>query len=109
MRARFAVPTAALLLTLAAAACSTPPPSAIATGNPYPPPPPVRTEVIPKPPVSEEPLIWEPGHWDWVDTGYAWHEGEWVKRAGHGTEWQDGYWSNQNPKGTWTWLPAHWM
>ncbi len=54
-----------------------------------------------------EALMWQPGHWDWVGTGYTWREGQWVKRAGHGTEWQDGYWSNRN--GTWTWLPAHWM
>ncbi len=109
MRARFALSSAALLLALGAASCAQPSPASIATANPYPPPPPVRSEVIPKPPVSEAPLIWQPGHWDWVGSGYSWREGEWVQRAGHGTEWQDGYWSNQNPTGTWTWLPAHWI
>jgi WXXGXW repeat (2 copies) len=75
--------------------------------NPYTNPPPVRVEAIPKPPVSEQPLIWQPGHWDWTGDGYAWREGRWVPREGHGTEWQDGYWTNAN--GTWTWLPAHWL
>ncbi|MDA8247680.1 MAG: hypothetical protein M0Z28_00725 [Rhodospirillales bacterium] len=104
--ARLTVPT---LLLLAAVSACTPPESAPVTSgaNPYPQPPPVRTEVIPKPPVSEDPLIWQPGHWDWAGTGFSWHAGEWMKRAGHGTEWQDGYWSNQN--GTWSWVPAHWM
>lgn len=75
--------------------------------NPYPQPPPVRTEEIPKPPVSEEPLIWQPGHWDWSGSGYIWRDGHWVKRGGHGTQWQDGYWTPQG--GTWTWVPAHWL
>jgi hypothetical protein len=96
-----------LLVLGSAAACTQGAQTPVASANPNPPPPPVRTEVIPKPPVSEEPLIWQPGHWDWEGTGYAWHEGEWVKRAGHGTEWQDGYWANQN--GAWSWVPAHWM
>jgi WXXGXW repeat (2 copies) len=75
--------------------------------NPYGNPPPVRSEAIPKPPVSEQPLIWQPGHWDWSGDGYVWREGRWVPREGHGTEWQDGYWTNAN--GSWTWLPAHWL
>jgi hypothetical protein len=75
--------------------------------NPNPSPPPVRVEAIPKPPVSEEPLIWQPGHWDWEGTGYVWREGDWVKRAGHGTQWQDGYWATSN--GVWVWQPAHWL
>ncbi len=102
---RVAVAVGSLLL-FGLMACTPQGPLPVA-GNPNPPPPPVRTEVIPKPPVSEAPLIWEPGHWDWAGTGYSWREGEWVPRAGHGSQWQDGYWSNQN--GTWSWLPAHWM
>ena len=70
------------------------------SGNPNPPPPPVRAEEMPKPPVSEEPLIWQPGQWDW-------QHGAWVLRGGHGTEWQDGYWSNAS--GRWVWQPAHWL
>ncbi len=111
MRSRLTHSAAALVLLLGTlAACAQPQPTATASGaNPNPPPPPVRSEEIPKPPVSEDPLIWQPGHWDWEGSGYAWRQGEWVKRAGHGTEWQDGYWSNQSGSGAWTWVPAHWM
>lgn len=105
MRTRLIGPVASLALALGLTACMAPPP--LAASNPNPPPPAVRVETIPKPPVSEEPLIWQPGHWDWEGTGYVWRDGEWVRRAGHGTEWQDGYWSNAN--GTYTWVPAHWM
>ncbi len=76
--------------------------------NPYPPPPPVQAEIVPKPPVSEDPLIWRPGHWDWTGGSYVWTQGAWVAREGHGTNWQDGYWT-QGPNGQWVWLPAHWM
>lgn len=75
--------------------------------NPYPAPPPVQAEAIPPPPVSEDPLVWQPGHWDWTGTAYVWTGGRWIARAGHGTTWQDGYWANAN--GAWTWVPAHWM
>jgi hypothetical protein len=73
----------------------------------YPPPPPVPAETIPKPPVSEDPLIWQPGHWDWSGSQYTWQQGMWIKREGHGTQWQDGYWSNTG--GTSKWVPAHWL
>lgn len=96
-----------MLLTLGLAACQMPAPAPTAAANPYPTPPPVKAEEIPKPPVSEDPLIWQPGHWDWIGNGYDWRPGEWVKRAGHGTQWQDGYWSNSS--GTWVWVAPHWI
>jgi hypothetical protein len=70
-------------------------------------PPPGRSETIPKPPVSEQPLVWQPGHWDWTGGSYAWRPGQWVLRAGHGTLWQDGYWAREG--GTWVWIPGHWL
>ena len=36
--------------------------------NPYPPVPPLVSETIPKPPVTAEALMWQPGHWDWNGT-----------------------------------------
>jgi hypothetical protein len=42
-----------------------------------------------------------------VGSGYTWREGRYVPLAGHGTEWQFGYWSNQF--GSWIWVPAHWL
>jgi hypothetical protein len=75
--------------------------------SPFPPPPPIPAETIPKPPVSEAPLVWQPGHWDFTGNGYVYRNGAWVLREGHGTEWQDGYWADRN--GNWTWVPAHWL
>ena len=94
-----------LAASLALAGCAVVPVGA--AYNPYPQPPPVRAETIPLPPVSEQPLIWQPGHWDYDGQGYTWREGRWVERAGHGTQWQDGYWSNAT--GSWAWVPAHWL
>jgi len=73
----------------------------------HPPVPPVLAEDVPAPPRSPVTLIWQPGHYDWTGTGYAWVRGEWVDRAGHGSLWQDGYWrrSGQAP----VWVPAHWI
>ena len=47
-----------------------------AAANPFPPVPPPMTETIPKPPVSGEQLLWQPGHWDWNGSGYVWQPGE---------------------------------
>lgn len=88
--------------TLALAGCV----QTVPATNPYPPVPPARSEVIPKPPVSATPLVWQPGHWDWTGSGYAWTAGAYVPRAGHGTLWQPGYWA-LSPTG-WTWVPGHW-
>jgi hypothetical protein len=75
--------------------------------NPYPPVPPVMSEVVPKPPVTAEPLMWQPGHWDWTGSGYVWAKGQYVPAAGHGSLWMPGWWS-RSPAG-WTWVPPHWM
>jgi hypothetical protein len=51
--------------------------------------------------------MWQPGHWDWNGTGYAWAKGQYVPAAGHGSLWTPGWWS-RTPSG-WTWMPPHWM
>jgi WXXGXW repeat (2 copies) len=71
-----------------------------------PPVPPLQVETIPNPPVSAEQLIWQPGHWDWTGSGFAWVPGQYVTAAGHGNLWQPGYWV-QGPSG-FIWQPAHW-
>ncbi len=76
-------------------------------GLPYPAPPPMPAETIPMPPVSEDALIWQPGHWDWTGGGYIWREGRWVPRGEHGTQWMPGYWAREG--GVWNWMPAHWL
>jgi hypothetical protein len=53
---------ATLLAITLLGACT---PQSQAGGNPYPPVPPLVAEVIPKPPVAGEQLVWQPGHWDW--------------------------------------------
>jgi hypothetical protein len=49
-----------------------------------------RAESVPKPPVSPEPLDWQPGHWDWAGNGYLWSPGQYVLAAGHGLNWMPG-------------------
>jgi hypothetical protein len=75
--------------------------------NPFPPVPPLQPEAVPKPPVTSEALMWQPGHWDWNGTSYVWSNGQYVPAAGHGSLWMPGWWS-RTPAG-WTWLPPHWM
>lgn len=77
-----------------------------AQGNPYPPVPVALSETIPKPPVTAEPLMWQPGHWDWNGSGYVWAPGQYVPAAGHGNMWMPGWWART--AGGWAWQPAHW-
>ncbi len=75
--------------------------------NPYPPVPPLISELVPKPPITAEALMWQPGHWDWNGSGYIWAKGQYVPAAGHGSLWMPGWWSH-NTSG-WIWVPPHWM
>ena len=90
----------ALLSALALSGC-------IAMYPAYPVAPPPREELVPAPPRSSVPLIWQPGHYDWDGTRYSWVPGRWVSRAGHGTLWQDGYWRREGS--AYIWVPAHWI
>lgn len=74
---------------------------------PFPPPPPAPGEAMPLPPVSEAPLIWQPGSWDWAGGGYIWREGHWVPRGDHSGQWMPGFWARDG--GVWHWVPAHWL
>lgn len=79
-----------------------------ATGaNPYPPVPAPIAETMPKPPVTAESLVWQPGHWDWNGSGYVWQPGQYVSLAGHGSLWQPGWWSRTSDG--WSWQAPHWM
>lgn len=92
---------AALLL---APGCSAP---ATVAAPPFPPVPPALHETMPLPPVSEQPLVWRPGHWDWNGKSYDWIAGAWVLRDGHSTMWMEGYWKHET--GGWVWVAGHWM
>ena len=95
---------AALLAVSLIAGCAQRPTQTDA--NPFPPVPPVISEMVPKPPVVAEPLMWQPGHWDWNGSGYVWAKGQYVPAAGHGNMWMPGWWS-RSPAG-WSWQPPHW-
>ena len=94
---------AALLLTLLIAGCAT---ETTSTRSSYPPIPEPIQETMPKPPVTAEPLMWQPGYWEWNGKGYVWRQGQYVPATGHGNLWMPGYWQ-QGPAG-WSWVPAHW-
>ncbi len=72
-----------------------------------PPIPPAQQEIIPNPPVTGMPLIWQPGHWNWNGSGYVWQPGEYVTQAGHSNMFMPGYW--QQTTSGWAWVPAHWL
>ena len=73
---------------------------------PYPPVPALIQETAPKPPVTQEALMWQPGHWDWNGSGYVWARGQYVPAAGHGNLWVPGWWSRTDAG--WVWQPPHW-
>jgi hypothetical protein len=73
---------------------------------PYPPAPAPLADPMPKPPVTPEVLVWQPGHWDWTGSAYTWSPGLYVPAAGHGGNWMTGWWNRVN--GAWQWEPAHW-
>jgi hypothetical protein len=75
--------------------------------NPYPPVPAPLAETVPLPPVSAVPLVWQPGHWDWTGTSYAWTRGEFLPAEGHSGKWMPGWWSSTGAG--WVWVPPHWV
>lgn len=105
MRLRLFALIFSVSICMALAGCATGPKGPMAGSCPVAPAP--RVEVTPKPPVSEDPLVWQPGHWDWNGGGYTWRAGAWVARAANGTTWLDGYWTVAN--GQCIWVPAHWL
>jgi hypothetical protein len=80
---------------------------AVTTAGPPAPPPAPLAETIPNPPVTDVPLIWQPGHWNWTGAGYAWAPGAYVPQDGHGNMFMPGYW--QQTTAGWSWVPAHWI
>jgi len=93
----------ALLGTLLLAGCA---PDLSRTNEAPPAIPAPMADVPPKPPLSGETLVWQPGYWDWIGSGFAWHPGQYVPAAGHGNLWMPGYWE-RGPSG-WVWQPPHW-
>ncbi|HEY2131471.1 MAG TPA: hypothetical protein VGH36_00615 [Acetobacteraceae bacterium] len=82
--------------------CATPPQASACPAVP-----PLPAEAVPKPPVSEAPLVWQPGHWDWTSTNYAYQQGRYVPLHGS-TTWMPGFWT-QSPGGPCVWNTAHFI
>jgi hypothetical protein len=73
-------------------------------------PPALRADIRPKPPVSEQEQVFQPGYWEWNGTSYAWREGSWVKKGPGVTGlWMDGYWKRDKVPQPCYWIPAHWV
>lgn len=71
--------------------------------------PQLRREERPKPPVSEDEQLYQPGHWEWNGSSYNWREGAWIKREGRSNLWMDGAWVRDKVPGPCRWVPAHWV
>jgi hypothetical protein len=71
--------------------------------------PPPRSEERPKPPVSEDEQLWQPGHWDWTGGSYVWRPGAWILRASGSNLWMDGHWQRDTLPQPCFWVPAHWL
>jgi hypothetical protein len=95
------------LFALGACTYAPPPNGVVMMPNPYPTVPPPIAEQRPLPPVSEDPLVWRPGEWEWASTGYVWRPGRYEALAGHSNQYLPGHWA---PQGTnWVWQGGHWL
>lgn len=74
----------------------------------YPAPPPLPAEVLPLPPVSEAPLVWQPGDWSFGGGSYRYDPGHYVPAGGHSRQWVFAQWA-PGPGGTPAWVPGHWL
>lgn len=73
----------------------------------YPAIPPLQPETIPNPPVTDIPLLWQPGHWNWNGAGYEWQPGLYIPRDDHGGTYLPGHWELTNAG--YTWVPFQWL
>jgi hypothetical protein len=67
-------------------------------------PPSARVEA--PPPAPSALAMWQPGHWAWNGSQYAWTPGHYVARPSPAANWSPGYWQ-QGPAG-WTWVNGYW-
>jgi hypothetical protein len=100
MQLKLTLPVLASLALLAGCVAAEPPPA-------YPTPPPLPSEVLPLPPVSETPLVWQPGDWAYVNDSYRYNAGMYVPAAGHSRNWVFAHWA-PGPAGP-VWMPGHWQ
>ena len=91
---------AAALAAMALAGCS-----ATVTAS-YPVAPALPPELVPLPPVTDRPLIWEPGDWVFEDGKYRFSPGHYVDRGGHPPSWVFAHW--EGTPGHYLWVPGAW-
>ena len=72
-------------------------------------PPPAPIETTPEPPASDQPLRFQPGHWEREGISYRWVPGVWIKQLGLGMRWAPGYSDRPDIPGPCLWHPAHWV
>ena len=94
------IATAAMFAALMLNACSAQMPV-------FPTPPPLPAETMPLPPVSDTPLVWQPGDWTYLDGSYHYDPGTYVPQAGHGANWAFGHWTGSN--GNYAWIAGQWL
>jgi hypothetical protein len=68
-------------------------------------PPTPRQEAVPPPPSIG--AAWEPGHWRWTGTNWAWEPGRYIDPPRASMQWVAGHWEEQG--NGWVWIPGHWM
>ena len=100
-RLKLTLPALAGAILLAGCAAPPAPPG-------YPVPPPLPAEILPLPPVSDAPLVFQPGDWVFTGGSYRYEAGHYVPAAGHSRNWMFGRWA---PNGTPlpVWVPGHWV
>lgn len=117
MRALYALPA---ILGLAACSITTTAPQqppqvviqqavpAVMPVSPGPPPAPM-SELVPPPPVSSQPTVWQPGHWRYsgiAGNPWSWVSGQYVALPPGASAWVPGQWQQQ--AGGWVWREGHW-
>lgn len=68
-------------------------------------PPAPLVEVVP--PASSPTVYWQPGHWAWTGTQWAWLPGHYEQRPAEAGIWQPGHWE-QSSNG-YFWVDGRWQ
>src|ERR1700709_2586842 len=68
--------------------------------------PALPAETRPLPPVSEQPLIWQPGDWVFAGESYRYEPGHYIASTGREHTWVFGHWGGTSTAPVW--LPGGW-
>jgi hypothetical protein len=76
--------------------------------SPIPPPAPL-SEMVPPPPASNAPTVWQPGHWRYTglaNSPWNWQPGEYVAVPSGAAAWVAGKWQHEG--NAWVWHDGNW-